>query len=314
MRIHGEAIRFGVHCGPEKTTFEDYRDLWLRCEELGFEWVSDFDHFLPIFGDPTGRQFEGTTMLAAMAAHTSRVRCGMLVLGVTYRDPTVVANIAATIDHISGGRLEMGMGAAWYELEHQQYGIPFPRIGVRMDMLDEACRILRSLWTQESTTFEGKHYQLKDAHMEPKPVQEHLPLVIGGSGERRTLRIVAEHGDIWNTFFGDLDRYRHLVEVLDGHCGDVGRDRADVRQSLTFRAVLGETEAEAQARAEERFGGPPPEHLRHMYVVGTPEQCVEALRPYVALGAGDFLLGQQAPFDLQTIELVAEQVAPALRN
>jgi F420-dependent oxidoreductase-like protein len=313
MRIHGDAIRFGVHCGPESTTFEDYRDLWLRCEELGFEWVSDFDHFLPIFGDPAGRQFEGTTMLAAMAAHTSRVRCGMLVLGVTYRHPAVVGNIAATIDHVSGGRLELGMGAAWYELEHQQYGIPFPRIGVRMDMLDEACRILRSLWTQESTTFEGQHYQLKDAHMQPKPVQEHLPLVIGGSGERRTLRIVAEHGDIWNTFFGDLDRYRHLVDVLDGHCGDVGRDRADVRQSLTFRAVLGETEAAAQAHAEEIFGGPPPEHLRHMYVVGTPEQCVEALRPYAALGAGDFLLGQQAPFDLQTIELVAEQVAPALR-
>ena len=102
-----------------------------------------------------GRQFEGTTLLSAMAAHTSRVRCGMLVLGVTYRHPAVVANIAATIDHVSGGRLEIGMGAAWFELEHQQYGIPFPRIGVRMDMLDEACRIMRSLWTQESTTFEG---------------------------------------------------------------------------------------------------------------------------------------------------------------
>jgi F420-dependent oxidoreductase-like protein len=314
MRIHGEAIRFGVHCGPENTGFEDYRDLWVRCEELGYEWVSDFDHFLPIFGDPAGRQFEGTAMLAAMAAHTSSVRCGMLVLGVTYRHPAVVANIAATIDHISGGRLELGMGAAWYELEHQQYGIPFPRIGVRMDMLDEACHILRGLWTQESTTFEGKHYQLKDAHLEPKPVQEHLPLVIGGSGERRTLRIVAEHGDIWNTFFGDLDRYRHLVDVLAGHCGDVGRDPADVRQSLTFRAVLDDSEAAAQARAEEIFGGPPPERLRHMYVIGTPEQAIDALRPYVELGAGDFLLGQQAPFDLQTIELVAEHVAPALRN
>jgi F420-dependent oxidoreductase-like protein len=314
MRIHGEAIRFGVHCGPESTGFEEYRDLWLRCEELGYEWVSDFDHFLPIFGDPAGRQFEGTAMLAAMAAHTSSVRCGMLVLGVTYRHPAVVANIAATIDHISGGRLELGMGAAWYELEHQQYGIPFPRIGVRMDMLDEACHILRGLWTQESTTFEGEHYQLKDAHMEPKPVQEHLPLVIGGSGERRTLRIVAEHGDIWNTFFGDLDRYKHLVDVLAGHCGDVGRDPADVRQSLTFRAVLAESEAAARSRVEEIFGGPLPEQRRQMYVVGTPEQCVEALRPYVELGVGDFLLGQNAPFDLQTIELVAEQVAPALRK
>ncbi|HZG48595.1 MAG TPA: TIGR03560 family F420-dependent LLM class oxidoreductase, partial [Thermoleophilaceae bacterium] len=222
MQIFGDDIRFGVHAGPQNTSFDDYRDLWVRSEELGYDWASDFDHFLPIHSDPTGPQFEGTTLLAAMAAHTSRVRCGMLVLGVTYRHPAVVANIAATIDHVSGGRLELGMGAAWFELEHDQYGIPFPRIGVRMDMLDEACRIMRSLWTQETTTFEGKHFQLKDARLEPKPVQPHLPLVIGGAGERRTLRIVAEHGDIWNTFYGDLDEYRHKLEVLARHCGDVG--------------------------------------------------------------------------------------------
>ena len=314
MQIFGDDIRFGVHTGPENAEFGEYRDAWVRCEELGFDWVSDFDHFLPIMHDPAGRQFEGLTMLSAMAAHTERVRCGMLVLGVTYRHPAVVANMAATIDHVSGGRLELGMGAAWYELEHDQYGIPFPRIGVRMDMLDEACHILRSLWTQESTTFEGKHYQLKDAHMEPKPVQEHLPLVIGGSGERRTLRIVAEHADIWNTFFGDVDHYKHLLDVLRGHCGDVGRDPADVRRSLTFRAVLAETEAAAQERSEEIFGGPPPERARNMYVIGTPEQCVERLKPYAEVGVGDFLLGSMSPYDWQTVELVANEVAPALRN
>ena len=163
MQILGPDIRFGVHSGPQNTSFEDYRDLWLRCEELGYDWVSDFDHFYPIYSDPTGPQFEGLTLLSAMAAHTSRVRCGVLVLGVTYRHPAVLANMAATIDHVSGGRLELGMGAAWYELEHEQYGIRFPRIGVRMDMLDEACQILRGLWTQERITFEGKHFQLKDA-------------------------------------------------------------------------------------------------------------------------------------------------------
>jgi F420-dependent oxidoreductase-like protein len=313
MQIFGDAIRFGVHSGPQNTSFEDYRDLWLRSEELGFEWVSDFDHFLPIIADPNGRQFEGTTLLAAMAAHTERVRCGMLVLGVTYRHPAVVANIAATIDHISGGRLELGMGAAWFELEHQQYGIPFPRIGVRMDMLDEACRILRGLWTQETTTFEGRHYQLKDARMEPKPVQEHLPLVIGGSGERRTLRIVAEHGDVWNTFFGDEEHYRHLLQVLAGHCADVGRDPADVRKSLTFRAILDEDEQAAEQRMLELYGGQPPERIRRMMVVGTPEQCVERLLPYARLGVGDFLLGAMAPVDWPTIEHVARSVAPALK-
>jgi alkanesulfonate monooxygenase SsuD/methylene tetrahydromethanopterin reductase-like flavin-dependent oxidoreductase (luciferase family) len=222
--------------------------------------------------------------------------------------------MAATIDHVSGGRLELGMGAAWFELEHDQYGIPFPRIGVRMDMLDEACRIVRSLWTQETTTFEGKHYQLKDARLEPKPVQDHLPLVIGGAGERRTLRIVAEHGDIWNTFYGDLDEYRHKLDVLARHCADVGRDPGDVRKSLTFRALLDEDERAPRERARELYGDPMPERLRKMMVVGTPEQCVERLRAYADLDVGDFLLGQLAPVDQQTIELVASSVAPVLKG
>src|SRR4051794_19412403 len=128
-------LRFGVHSGPQNTTAEDYLGLWRRAEDLGYDRVSAFDHFMPIFSDPTGPCFEGPTMLAAAAAQTSRVRCGIVVLGVTYRHPAVVANIAATIDHISGGRVEFGMGAAWFELEHDQYGIRFPRIGERMDML-----------------------------------------------------------------------------------------------------------------------------------------------------------------------------------
>jgi alkanesulfonate monooxygenase SsuD/methylene tetrahydromethanopterin reductase-like flavin-dependent oxidoreductase (luciferase family) len=283
VQIFGDAIRFGVHSGPQNTSFDDYRELWLRCEELGFDWVSDFDHFYPIFSDPAGPQFEGLTLLSAMAAHTTRVRCGMLVLGVTYRHPAVVAKMAATIDHVSGGRLELGMGAAWYEL------------------------------AQETTTFEGKHFQLKDARLEPKPVQEHLPLVIGGAGERRTLRIVAEHGDIWNMFYGDEDAYRHKLDVLAGHCADVGRDPADVRKSLTFRAILDDDERTAVDRARELYGDPIPERIRNMMIVGTPEQCVERLRPYADLGVGDFLMGALAPVDWPTIESVASSVAPALK-
>jgi alkanesulfonate monooxygenase SsuD/methylene tetrahydromethanopterin reductase-like flavin-dependent oxidoreductase (luciferase family) len=150
--------------------------------------------------------------------------------------------------------------------------------------------------------------------MEPKPLQEHLPLVIGGSGERRTLRIVAEHGDIWNMFYGDVHEYRHKLDVLAGHCADVGRDPADVRKSLTFRAVLDEDEQEARDRARGLYGDPLPERLRKMMVVGTPEQCVERLRAYADLGVGDFLLGALAPIDPRTIELVANQVAPALKS
>ena len=307
-------IRFGVHSGQQNASYEEILELWQRAERLGYDWVSDFDHFMPILSDPTGPCFEGPTLLAALAAQTSRVRCGILVLGVTYRHPAVVANIAATLDHVSGGRLEFGMGAAWYDLEHDQYGIPFPRIGVRMDILDEACRIMRSLWTRETTTFEGRHFRLKDARLEPKPVQEHLPLVIGGSGERRTLRIVAEHADVWNTFLGDEDAYRHKLDVLAGHCADVGRDPAEVRRSLSFRAFLAEDEHEAQERLRERYPDGVPDQVARMLVVGTPEQCVERLGRFADLGVGDFLLGAMPPIDWQTVELVAEQVAPALRG
>jgi F420-dependent oxidoreductase-like protein len=311
VHIQGDQIRFGIHSGPQNTTFDAYLELWQRAEELGYDWCSVFDHFMPIFGpNPDGPCFEGTTLMAAMAAHTSRVRVGMLVTGVTYRHPAVAANMAATIDHISGGRAEYGVGAAWFEKEHNQYGIPFPRIGVRMDMLDEACRVMRGLWTEERFSFEGKHYKLTDAQMEPKPVQEHLPLVIGGSGEKRTLRIVAEHGDVWNTFLGDVDTFKHKLDVLAGHCADVGRNPAHIRKSLTFRAVLAEDEAAVAERRRELEANAP---SGQSFIVGTPEQCVEQMRPFAELGGRDFLLASARPYDWQTIELVARQVAPALR-
>jgi F420-dependent oxidoreductase-like protein len=310
VQVFGDKIRFGIHSGPQNATYDEILSLWKRGDELGYDWISVFDHFMPIFGDSEGGCFEGPTMMAALAANTTRARVAILVTGVTYRHPAVAANIAATIDHISGGRCEYGVGAAWFEKEHKQYGIPFPRIGVRMDILDEHCRIMRGLWTQERFSFEGKHFTITDAQMDPKPVQEHLPLVIGGSGERRTLRIVAEHGDVWNTFLGDIDEYKHKLDVLSQHCADVGRDPADIRKSLTFRVILGSDDAEAEARRSKV--GPAP--VGRQMFIGTPEQCVEHLRPWAELGGGDFLLAVAAPYDWETIDLVATQVAPALRE
>jgi F420-dependent oxidoreductase-like protein len=314
-------LRFGIHSGQQHTDFPGYVALWQAAEQLGLDWASVFDHFLPIQSDPEGRCFEGLTLLAAMATITRRIRCGVIVLGVTYRHPAVVANQAATIDHISGGRLELGLGAAWYELEHEQYGIPFPPIGERMDMLDEACRILRGLWTEQRTTFEGRHYRLNDALCEPKPLQERLPLWIGGSGERRTLRLVAEHADGWNTFLPTPEQYRHKLDVLEGHCRDVGRDPAEIRRQLVFRAILGEDEREAEERLRERAArtGVHPDELRSggvagPMIVGGPESCVEQLRPFLDLGVRDFLLLARPPADLRTIELVANGVGPALRS
>ena len=311
VQIFGDKIRFGIHAGPQLATYEQLSEMWKRAEELDFDWVSVFDHFMPIFGDPEAGCFEGVTMMAALAAVTSKIRVGMLVTGVTYRHPAVAANMAATIDHISGGRAEYGVGAAWFEKEHDQYGIPFPRIGVRMDMLDEACRVLRGLWTQERFSFHGEHYDLTDARMEPKPLQARLPLIIGGEGERRTLRIVAEHADVWNTGMDEVEIFRHKLGVLARHCEDVGRDPAEIRKSLTLRAVLAEDEAALKERRRELTGKLPIEEEKFSFV--TPEQLVERMRPFAELGAGDVLLAAYAPYDWRSLELVAREVAPALR-
>jgi F420-dependent oxidoreductase-like protein len=308
--VSGDQIRFGVYSGPQHATFDGCLELWQRCEELGYDWLSVFDHFMPIVGDPGGPCFEGPTMLAAMAAHTSKARVAILVTGVTYRHPAVAANIAATIDHISGGRAEYGVGAAWMEDEHRQYGIPFPRLGVRFDMLDEACRVMRGLWTEPRFSFEGEHYRLHDARMEPKPLQARLPLIIGGDGEKRTLRIVAEHADVWNSGLNEVETFRHKLDVLGCHCEAVGRDPATIRKSLTFRAVLATDEASLNERRSEVKLPLGDERFSFL----TTEQAVERMRPFAELGGNDFLLAAYTPYDWESLELFVRDVAPALRG
>ncbi|GAA1262253.1 LLM class flavin-dependent oxidoreductase [Streptomyces javensis] len=315
MRIHGDAVRVGVHSGQQYTSFAEALELWQTAEELGYDWVSLFDHFRPPMGGPAGPCFEGMSLLAALAARTSRIRCAVLVSAVTWRHPALAAATAATIDHVSDGRLEFGMGAAGADLAYDQYGIDFPGAGTRLDMLDEACQVLRALWTGGPATFAGKHFRLADAHLAPRPLQRRLPLVIGGEGERRMLRIVAEHADIWNTLAGTPDTYRRKVRKLAEHAAVVGRDPGTVRQSVTFRAILAEDERQALERRErllERVGPDSPVWPEYL-VFGTPEQCVERLRPYLELGVRDFLLGARPPVDWQTLELFARRVAPALR-
>jgi len=316
--LFADGLRFGIHAGQQYTDFASYLELWRTAEELGLDWASVFDHFMPIQADPSGPCFEGMTLLAAMAAHTSRLRCGMIVAGVTYRHPAVLANMAATIDHISGGRLELGIGGAWYELEHEQYGIPFPPIGRRLAMMGEAAVILKSLWTQERTTFEGRHYRLRDAMCEPKPLQRpRIPLWIGGAGERVTLRHVASQADGWNTFLVPLEEFDRKLAALDGHCADVGRDRAEIRIQLVAQAVLGADEAEARDQLGRRaaaLGRDPAELRARGLVAATPEQLVHRLRPYAQRGVADFLLLARPPMDRRTLELFAAEVAPALRS
>lgn len=310
-------LRFGVQAVQQHVDYAGYAALWDTIEQLGLDWASVCDHLLPTQGDPSGPSFEGPTLLAAMAARHSRLRCGVLVAGSTYRHPGVLAKIAATIDHVSGGRLELGVGTGWYELEHAQYGIPFPPIGRRLALLRETAAILKALWTQERTSFEGTCFRLVEARCEPKPLQRpHVPLWIGGSGERVLLRIAAESADGWNTFLLPEDEYRRKLDALAAHCAELGRDPGSIRKGLVLRATLGESEAEAEEALREQAAarGVEPEALRARGVAAlSAERCAELLGRYARLGVEDFVLYVRPPAG-RALELFARQVAPAVRS
>jgi alkanesulfonate monooxygenase SsuD/methylene tetrahydromethanopterin reductase-like flavin-dependent oxidoreductase (luciferase family) len=215
-------LRFGLKNSGQDTTIEALRTTWRIADEAGFDHVWDFDHLASIGqGGPDRPIYEGWTLQAAMAEATKRVRFGCLVTGNTYRHPVVLAKMAVTVDHLSGGRLEFGIGAAWAEIEHSMYGI-------------EALQIIKSLWTEERTNFEGRYYHLNDAIANPKPMQKpYPPMWIGASGQT-TLRLVARHADVWNIAGGDPDRVKELTAMLDEACGAVGRDPSEIRRSLQF--------------------------------------------------------------------------------
>lgn len=241
-------MRLGLKLS-QNAPIDEYRAVWRIADEAGFDSLWNMDHLAALGGDPTGDIFEAWTLLAAMAETTSRVRVGCMVTGNTYRHPGVLAKMAVTVDHLSNGRLEFGLGAGWAENEHTMLDLEFGTVGDRMDRLEEACQIIRSLWTEASTTFEGKHYRLTDAIAEPKPIQRPFPPIwIGGRGRRRTLRIVAQYADVWNTPGGPAEEVSELSQVLDGHCADVDRDPATIRR--TVQARLPENTDDALALTE----------------------------------------------------------------
>ncbi len=227
-------LSFGVKTAPQHTTYDDMLRVWREADaipEIEHAWL--FDHFMPLGDDPTGPCLEGWSTLAAFAALTERVRVGLMVTGNTYRHPTVLANIGATVDVIARGRLDFGIGAGWNELEHSSYGIPLPPAGDRIRALGEACEIIRRMWTEEAPSFEGRYYQVHEARCEPKPVQQpYPPFVIGGGGEKLTLRIVAQYADVWNFAGGPAEEFARKSAILDEHCAAVGRDPATIARSI----------------------------------------------------------------------------------
>src|SRR5439155_583857 len=230
-------MRFGIKTAPQNTTYADMLAVWQAADDIElFESAWTFDHFYPIFSDSTGPCLEGWTTLTALAQATSRLRLGVLVTGIVYRHPAVLANVAATVDIISGGRLDLGIGAGWNQEECDAYGIELGSLRERFDRFDEACQVLIGLLSDETTTFKGDHFQLVDARCEPKPVQRpHPPICIGGTGERRTLRTAARHAQHWNYPGGPVEEWARKRDVLYRHCADVGRDPAEIMTSTHLR-------------------------------------------------------------------------------
>lgn len=309
-------IQIGI-MASDQGSFPDLLRLWKAAEAMGLDsgWVED--HFMPPVGDIGHPMLEGWTLLASLGAHMPRLRLGTLTMVNSYRHPAVLANMAAALDVISGGRLELGIGAGWFQPEYDSYGFPFPKASERLGALAEGIQVMKRLWTQERTSFQGKHYALKDAPCEPKPLQRpHPPVWVGGAGEQLTLRIVAEHADGWNAFFMPPDQLRHKLDVLGEHCARAGRDPATVRKSMMLTFLIDEDETtlarKAQAMADRRKVGV--EQLRQRVLIGTPAGCVDRLAPLVAMGIEHFILAVPPPMDPRQLELFAAKVAPALRS
>ena len=242
-------IRFGVQTPQQHLRWPELVTLWQDVDSLGYDTAWLFDHFLPIFSDPTGECLEGWTGLAALAMATRRVRLGLMVTGNTYRHPSVLAKMATTVDIISGGRLILGLGAGWFELEHQEYGIPFHTVGERLHRLDEALQIIKMLWTQERASFKGRFFSLENASFNPQPIQQpHPPILIGASGENVALRIVARHAQMWNSF-GTPEVFRNKIARLEEHCGQLGRDPSTIEKSVLVGGTFALNDARRQIDA-----------------------------------------------------------------
>lgn len=275
---------------PTERLFDRVASLACAAEDAGFDLVTVMDHFYQIrgVGPETEPMLEAYTTLGALAARTSRVKLGTLVTGVTYRNPAILVKQVTTLDAISGGRAILGIGAAWNEDEHRGYGVPFPAVGERMDRLDEALQIARALFSEERPSFEGRFYTIDRALNSPRPVQAGgPPILIGGMGEKRTLRMVARYANMSHWFPSSLDELKRKTDILEGYCAEIGRNPSEIFRTLGAPVVLVESERDADA-VRQRI---PAERLATMGPLSTVEQAAERVQPYIEAGFRGFTFG-----------------------
>ncbi|MBI2724327.1 MAG: TIGR03560 family F420-dependent LLM class oxidoreductase [Chloroflexi bacterium] len=310
-------MQFGIQTSINNVEWPEINDMWLFLDrETKFHSAWTFDHFVP----PGAGQaldancFEGWTALAALAQVTDRIRLGCLVTGVTYREPAVLAKMAATVDHISDGRLELGLGAAWHEGEHRMYGIPFPPVKERQDRLEEAAELIVKLFeTDGRVNYAGRYYRLQDAVFVPRGVQRpHPPLMIGGGGEKRTLRTLARFGDVMNVS-GTPAAVRQKIRVLEQHCRDVGRDPAGIRKTVFGTIVVSENQGLID-RIANMFGaglGLTPEQAKEQMPIGSAAHVREVVERYAAEGVSEMIMMSQGPWKQDVYRKISDEVIAA---
>ncbi len=296
--------------GPEQV-FDRLVDIATSAERAGFTSVTLMDHYhqIPGVGPPQNWMFEGNTMLAGIAARTQTIGLGLLVGGVTYRNPAHHAKITTTLDVISGGRAFHGVGAAWFEGEHDAYGFAFPPLKQRFELLEDHLRIARAMFTDGQATVAGDHNSVTEAYNNPKPLRGDIPIVVGGSGERKTLRMVAQYADGCN-LFGDPERARHLLGVLDGHCERLGRDPGEITKTSMAGIAIAESEEGARAKLDAMRAAGVPEQRIANTTAGTPDRILERAHALRDVGIEGLTITMPDSHDLEAVTLAGETLAP----
>ena len=293
---------------PEEL-FDKLTEIATTAESSGFSSVSLMDHLhqIPVVGPPENYMMEGSTMLAGIAARTEKLTLGLLVGSVTYRNPAIAAKITTTLDVISGGRMWHGVGAGWFEGEHDAYGYAFPSLKTRFEMLEDHLNIARRMFTEPQATYQGKHFSVDQAFNNPKPIRGDIPILIGGSGEKKTLRFVATYADGCN-LFGDPERCKHLLGVLEGHCETVGRDPAEITKTAMGALCIAPTHEQAVAKRDSYMGRLPPERLAMMRV-GDPDTITEAAQALADVGIEGMTISLPDAHDPEAVELAGKAIS-----
>jgi F420-dependent oxidoreductase-like protein len=293
---------------PPEAIFEKLVEIATTAESSGFSGLTVMDHLhqIPGIGPRTNHMFEGNVMLGALAGRTSRLNLGLLVGGVMYRNPALLAKMTTSLDVISGGRAILGLGAAWFEEEHRAYGFDFPPLRERFEHLEDALQIARLMFTEDEPSFTGKHHSISNVLNNPRPLRGDIPIMVGGSGERKTLRLVAKYADACNVF-GDVEQVKHLMGVLDGHCADVGRDPSEITRTRMAPVFIDPDDAAARRKFE--ASGTDPRRAA-MALAGGPERIAEGVQKLRDAGIEGLTISLPDVHDIGLVRLAGETIAP----